>query len=38
MSAPAAIANAAADALGRDGVELPLTPPKVWALVAEDTP
>ncbi len=38
MSAPAAIANAAADALGRDGVELPLTPPRVWALVAEDTP
>ena len=26
------------DALGRDGVELPLTPPTVWALVAEDTP
>ena len=38
MSAPAAIANAVADALGRDGVELPLTPPTVWALVAEDTP
>ena len=27
MSAPAAIANAVADALGRDDVELPLTPP-----------
>ncbi len=31
MSAPAAIANAVADALGRDDVELPLTPPRVWA-------
>lgn len=38
MSAPAAIANTVADALGRDGVELPLTPPTVSALVAEDTP
>jgi 2-furoyl-CoA dehydrogenase large subunit len=33
MSAPAAIANAVADALGRDDVELPLTPPRVWALL-----
>jgi 2-furoyl-CoA dehydrogenase large subunit len=34
MSAPAAIANAVADALGRDDVELPLTPARVWALVS----
>ena len=33
MSAPAAIANAVADALGRDDVELPLTPPRVWELL-----
>jgi 2-furoyl-CoA dehydrogenase large subunit len=33
MSAPAAIANAVADALGRDDIELPLTPPRVWALL-----
>jgi 2-furoyl-CoA dehydrogenase large subunit len=33
MSAPAAIANAVADALGRDDVELPFTPPRVWELV-----
>jgi 2-furoyl-CoA dehydrogenase large subunit len=33
MSAPVAIANAVADALGRDDVELPLTPPRVWALI-----
>src|SRR5215510_16230044 len=33
MSAPVAIANAVADALGRDDVELPLTPPRVWALL-----
>ncbi len=33
MSAPVAIANAVADALGRDGVELPLTPPRVWELL-----
>jgi 2-furoyl-CoA dehydrogenase large subunit len=33
MSAPAAIANAVADAIGRDDVELPLTPPRVWALL-----
>ncbi len=30
---PAAIANAVADALGRDDVELPLTPPRVWRLL-----
>ena len=30
MSVPAAIANAVADALGHDDVELPLTPPRVW--------
>jgi 2-furoyl-CoA dehydrogenase large subunit len=33
MSAPVAIANAVADALGRDDVELPLTAPRVWALI-----
>jgi 2-furoyl-CoA dehydrogenase large subunit len=33
MSAPAAIANAVAGALGRDDVELPLTPPRVWRLL-----
>jgi 2-furoyl-CoA dehydrogenase large subunit len=33
MSAPAAIANAVADALGRDDVELPLTAPRVWELL-----
>jgi CO/xanthine dehydrogenase Mo-binding subunit len=38
MTAPAAIANAIADALGLDtftedlDVELPLTPARVWAL------
>jgi 2-furoyl-CoA dehydrogenase large subunit len=34
MSAPAAIANAVADALGVEDVELPLTPPRVWELLA----
>lgn len=34
MSAPVAIANAVADALGVDDVELPLTPPRVWELLA----
>ena len=38
MSAPAALANAVADALGRDDVELPLTPPRVWALLQEQAP
>jgi 2-furoyl-CoA dehydrogenase large subunit len=33
MSTPAAIANAVADALGRDDLELPLTPPRVWELL-----
>ena len=33
MSAPAALANAVADALGVDDVELPLTPPRVWELL-----
>jgi 2-furoyl-CoA dehydrogenase large subunit len=33
MSVPAAIANAVADALGADDVELPLTPARVWELV-----
>ena len=35
MSAPAALANAVADALGRDDVELPLTPPRVWELLKQ---
>jgi 2-furoyl-CoA dehydrogenase large subunit len=34
MSAPVAIANAIADAVGVDAVELPLTPPRVWELLA----
>ena len=34
MSAPAAIANAVADALGRDDIELPLTAPRVWELLS----
>jgi 2-furoyl-CoA dehydrogenase large subunit len=34
MSAPAALANAVADALGRDDVELPLTAPRVWELLS----
>jgi 2-furoyl-CoA dehydrogenase large subunit len=33
MSAPAALANAVADAIGRDDLELPLTPPRVWELL-----
>jgi 2-furoyl-CoA dehydrogenase large subunit len=33
MSAPAALANALADALGRDTIELPLTAPRVWELL-----
>jgi 2-furoyl-CoA dehydrogenase large subunit len=33
MSAPVAIANAVADALGIDELELPLTPPRVWELL-----
>jgi len=31
MSAPACVANAVADALGVDHVELPLRPASVWA-------
>jgi 2-furoyl-CoA dehydrogenase large subunit len=34
MSVPVAIANAVADALGREDVELPLTAPRVWELLA----
>ena len=33
MSVPVAIANAVADALGRDDVELPLTPGRTWELL-----
>ena len=33
MSVPAAVANAVADALGVDDVELPLTPGRVWELL-----
>jgi 2-furoyl-CoA dehydrogenase large subunit len=33
MSAPVAIANAVADALGVDDLELPLTAPRVWELL-----
>ena len=33
MSVPAAIANAVADAIGREDVELPLTAPRVWELL-----
>jgi 2-furoyl-CoA dehydrogenase large subunit len=36
MLAPAALANAAADALGREDIELPLTLNRVWALCNED--
>ncbi|MGZ4395101.1 MAG: molybdopterin cofactor-binding domain-containing protein, partial [Gaiellaceae bacterium] len=32
MSVPVAVANAVADALGLDNVELPLTPARVWEL------
>ncbi|MFN8221947.1 MAG: xanthine dehydrogenase family protein molybdopterin-binding subunit [Gaiellales bacterium] len=35
MSAPAAVANAVADALAVELVELPLTPPRVWQLLRE---
>jgi 2-furoyl-CoA dehydrogenase large subunit len=34
MSAPVAIANAVADAVEMDAVELPLTPARVWELLA----
>jgi 2-furoyl-CoA dehydrogenase large subunit len=33
MSVPVCIANAVADAIGCDDVELPLTPPRVWELL-----
>jgi 2-furoyl-CoA dehydrogenase large subunit len=33
MAAPAAIANAVADALGIEGLEVPLTPASVWELL-----
>jgi 2-furoyl-CoA dehydrogenase large subunit len=35
MSAPAAIANAVADALAVDALEMPLTPDRVWALLQD---
>jgi 2-furoyl-CoA dehydrogenase large subunit len=35
ISAPAALANAVSDALGRDDVTLPLTPPRVWELLRD---
>ncbi|MCY7301964.1 MAG: xanthine dehydrogenase family protein molybdopterin-binding subunit [Thermoleophilia bacterium] len=35
MSAPVCVANAVADAIARDDVELPLTPPRVWQLLNE---
>ena len=35
MSVPAAIANAIADALGRDDVEPPFTPGRVWELLRQ---
>ena len=38
MSAPAALANAVADALGIDELELPLTPPRVWELLQRMKP
>jgi 2-furoyl-CoA dehydrogenase large subunit len=33
MSAPAAIGNAVADAIGVEDVEVPLTPARVWELL-----
>ena len=33
ISAPAALANAVADAIGRDDVAPPLTPPRIWDLL-----
>jgi 2-furoyl-CoA dehydrogenase large subunit len=33
MTVPAAIANAVADALGLEHVEVPLTPGRVWELL-----
>ena len=34
MSVPVAIANAVADALGREDVDLPLTPGRLWELIS----
>ena len=36
MSAPVCVANAVADALGVEDVELPLTPPRVWELLPDN--
>jgi len=38
MSTPVCIANAVADALGVDDIELPLTPDRVAALMSDDEP
>jgi 2-furoyl-CoA dehydrogenase large subunit len=38
MSTPVCIANAVADALGLRDIQLPLTPPRVAALIATDEP
>lgn len=38
MIAPAAIANAVADAIGRPDVSLPLTPSRVWHLIPGNEP
>lgn len=38
MNAPAALANAVADAIGRAGVSLPLTPSRVWSLLNDEDP
>jgi len=35
MTTPAALANAVADALGRDNIALPLSPPVLWRLIHE---
>ena len=36
MSTPVCVANAVADALGVEDVELPLTPPRVWELLPDN--
>ncbi|MCY4239600.1 MAG: xanthine dehydrogenase family protein molybdopterin-binding subunit [Rhodospirillaceae bacterium] len=36
MTTPAALANAVADALGREDITLPLTPPTLWRMIHED--
>jgi len=38
MNAPAAICNAVADALQRIDLSLPLTPPRIWAMLRDLTP